>query len=99
MIAQPYQLYVERTDAGKNMARFYAMSIEPTLFGEVCVVRRWGRIGSGGQRMVHHFQREEEAVGLFLELLRQKRRRGYGPRSHLTRLATVSPMAEGYPAK
>ena len=80
MIAQSYQLCAERTDASKNMARYYAMSIEPNLFGEVCLIRRWGRIGSGGQRMVHHFTREEEAVGLFLQLLRQKRRRGYGPR-------------------
>ncbi|MBX4899705.1 WGR domain-containing protein [Rhizobium bangladeshense] len=87
MIAQPYQLYVERTDARKNMARFYAMSIEPNLFGEACLIRRWGRIGARGQRLVHHFKREEEAVGLFLELLRQKRRRGYGPRSHLPREA------------
>lgn len=81
MIAQPYQLYVERTDARKNMARYYAMSIEPNLFGEACLIRRWGRIGARGQRMVHHFEREEEAVGLFLQLLRQKRRRGYRPRS------------------
>ncbi|CAN7771210.1 WGR domain-containing protein [Rhizobium leguminosarum] len=79
MIAQPYQLYVERTDVTKNMARYYAMSIEPTLFGETCLVRRWGRIGAGGQRMVHHFRREEEAVELFLELLRKKRSRGYRP--------------------
>lgn len=34
MIAQSYQLYVERIDARKNMARYYAMSIEPNLFGE-----------------------------------------------------------------
>jgi predicted DNA-binding WGR domain protein len=33
MLAQPYQLYFERTDATKNMSRFYALSIEPTLFG------------------------------------------------------------------
>lgn len=31
MIAQPYHLYVERTDVAKNMARYYAMSIEPNL--------------------------------------------------------------------
>ncbi|ASS60230.1 MULTISPECIES: WGR domain-containing protein [Rhizobium] len=49
-------------DASKNMARFYAMSIEPTLFGEVCLTRRWGRIGSGAKREVYHFPREEEAV-------------------------------------
>nr|WP_246729282.1 WGR domain-containing protein [Rhizobium leguminosarum] len=49
MIAQPYQLYVERTDPAKNMARYYAMEIEQTMFGEACLVRRWGRIGKRGQ--------------------------------------------------
>jgi predicted DNA-binding WGR domain protein len=77
MIAQRYQLYVERTDTSKNMARFYAMAIEPTLFGDVCLTRRWGRIGGQGQEMRHSFPCEEDAVGLFLDLLRQKRNRGY----------------------
>ncbi|NEI67322.1 WGR domain-containing protein [Rhizobium leguminosarum] len=67
MIAQRYQLYVERTDASKNMARYYAMSIEPNLFGEACLIRRW----------------EEEAVRLFLQLLRKRRSRGYGPKPHI----------------
>jgi predicted DNA-binding WGR domain protein len=79
MIKQRYQLYIEKTDPQKNMARFYAMSIEPNLFGEACLTRRWGRIGSTGQEMVHHFGREKEAVTLFLELLRRKRSRGYKP--------------------
>lgn len=77
MIAQPYQLYVERTDRTKNMSRFYAMSIEPNLFGEACLTRRWGRIGAKGQTMIHHFEREQDAVKLFLDLTRQKRNRGY----------------------
>jgi predicted DNA-binding WGR domain protein len=53
------------------------MSIEPTLFGEACLTRRWGRIGSGGKREVHHFPREEEAVKLSLKLLRKRRSHGY----------------------
>jgi predicted DNA-binding WGR domain protein len=77
MITQPYHLYVERTDARKNMARFYAMAIEPNLFGEACLTRCWGRIGTNGQTMSHHFKTEREAVVLFLDLLRQKKRRGY----------------------
>ncbi len=77
MIAQPYQLYVERTDRTRNMSRFYAMSIEPNLFGEACLMRRWGRIGAKGQTMIHHFEREQDAVKLFLDLTRQKRNRGY----------------------
>ena len=80
MISQPYHLYVERSDASRNMARYYAMSIEPNLFGDVCLLRKWGRIGTKGQMMVHHFGREEEAVRLFLDLLRKKRKRGYRPR-------------------
>lgn len=81
MISQLYRLYVERSDVSRNMARYYAMSIEPTLFGEICLLRKWGRIGKNGQMKVHHFGREEEAVQLFLELLRQKRQRGYRPRA------------------
>jgi predicted DNA-binding WGR domain protein len=85
MISQPYHLYVERSDASMNMARYYAMSIEANLFGDICLLRKWGRIGSKGQIMVHHFDREEEAVRLFLDLLRQKRKRGYRPRASVTR--------------
>lgn len=77
MITQPYHLYVERTDITKNMARFYAMAIEPNLFGEACLTRCWGRIGTKGQTMSHHFETEREAVVLFLDLLRQKKHRGY----------------------
>lgn len=80
MLAQPYRLYFERTDAGKNMARFYSLSIEPTLFGTPRLVRRWGRIGTAGQAKVHHFEHEEEAVSLFLDLLRIGRARGYRPK-------------------
>jgi predicted DNA-binding WGR domain protein len=81
MIAQQYQLYIERRDPGRNMARFYALSIETTLFGQTCLVRRWGRIGTAGRTVQHSFDEEEQAVGLFLELLRAKRMRGYQPRS------------------
>ncbi|MCD4658486.1 WGR domain-containing protein [Agrobacterium sp.] len=80
MLAQPYQLYVERRDSAKNMARFYSMSIEPDLFGELCLTRRWGRIGAKGQSLTHHFEREQEAVALFLDLIRRKCSRGYRAR-------------------
>jgi predicted DNA-binding WGR domain protein len=77
MISEPYQTYIERSDCARNMARFYAMSIDLTLFGETCLTRRWGRIGTSGQSMTHHFEREQDAVALFLDLLRHKRNRGY----------------------
>ena len=80
MLAQPYNLYVEHVDASRNMARYYAMEISTTLFGDTCLTRHWGRIGRQGQSKVHHFKREEEAVHLFLDLTRQKRARGYSPK-------------------
>lgn len=80
MIAQPYHIYIERTEVSKNMARYYAMEISSTLFGEACLTRTWGRIGRRGQSKRHHFENERDAVELFLELMRQKRKRGYQPR-------------------
>ena len=79
VIAQNYRLYLERRDAGRNMARFYALSIEETLLGQSCLIRRWGRIGTAGRSVQHSFDSENEALGLFLKLLRAKRLRGYRP--------------------
>jgi predicted DNA-binding WGR domain protein len=43
-------LVLERRDASINIARFYVLAIEPTLFGDTAVVREWGRIGFLGCR-------------------------------------------------
>lgn len=80
MIVQPYHLYIERIEPEKNMARFYALAVQPTLFGDVSLVRSWGRIGTCGQRKVHLFNEERQAVSLFLELVREKLNRGYRPK-------------------
>ena len=45
-------LVLERVDRAKNMARFYVLSIEPTLFEDLALVRRWGRIGSAGRQRI-----------------------------------------------
>jgi len=79
MLTQPYHLYIERTNAAKNVARYYALEISTTLFGDTCLTRRWGRIGFSGQTMAHHFEDERDAVRLFLALTRQKRAKGYRP--------------------
>jgi hypothetical protein len=34
-------LALERVDRTKNMARYYVLSVEPTLFAESSLVRRW----------------------------------------------------------
>lgn len=43
-------LVLKRVDPSQNMARYYVLSIEPTLFDEVALVREWRRIGTRGRR-------------------------------------------------
>lgn len=80
MIVQSFHLHAERINPEKNMARFYTLDIQPTLFGEVSLVRSWGRIGTRGQRVVKICDDEQHAIRLFVDLLREKRRRGYRPK-------------------
>lgn len=74
---EPGPLHLRRIDAARNMRRFYALSTQPTLFGEMSLVRNWGRIGTNGQTMVQTFNGGAEAVEAFGRLERAKRRRGY----------------------
>jgi predicted DNA-binding WGR domain protein len=68
--------YLERRDPAANMARFYAASIVPTLFGDWALVREWGRIGSPGTVRADWFAAEHDAVAAGENLVEAKRRRG-----------------------
>jgi len=62
------------------MARFYVLSIEPTLFGDHALIRGWGRIGSIG-RQRREFFADDASAGVALETwLARMHRRGYCPR-------------------
>jgi predicted DNA-binding WGR domain protein len=50
---------------------------KPTFFGEMSLIRNWGRIGTNGKTMVQTFDGSAEAVDAFGRLERVKRRRGY----------------------
>ncbi|MGF9764535.1 WGR domain-containing protein [Microvirga sp. 0TCS3.31] len=41
-------LVLDRCDPGANMARFYVLSIEESLFGDATLIREWGRIALSG---------------------------------------------------
>jgi len=45
-------LLMHQVYPAKNAYRFYALSLEPTLFGNVALVRRWGRIGMRGRQII-----------------------------------------------
>lgn len=61
----------------ENMARFYAMSIQPTLFGEWTLVREWGRIGRRPQALMQTFPNQDEAALARDKLMAAKCRKGY----------------------
>lgn len=73
----PDPVRLTRHDPDCNMARFYLLALEPTLFGEVALIRTWGRIGTRGQVMLETFGGMAEADGARAKLERAKRRRGY----------------------
>lgn len=69
-----------RIDPARNMARYYALSVEITLFEDWFCTRAFGRIGARGGRIMIglHGSRIEAEAELF-RLLRAKRARGYVP--------------------
>lgn len=73
----PDPVHLRRVDASRNMRRFYRLSLQPTLFGGVAVVRNWGRIGTHGQTLMQTFDDDATAGEAFVQLERIKKRRGY----------------------
>lgn len=73
----PAAIRLERRDPAQDLMRYYAMQITPSLFGEWCLLRAWGRIGRKGQTWTEWFGSWEEAAEALRTLERRKRRRGY----------------------
>lgn len=70
-------IHLHRIDPARDMARFYRLSSMPSLFGDICIVREWGRIGKRGRTRIDLYAREGEAAAARLALEQSKRRRGY----------------------
>lgn len=70
-------LHLQRRDAARNMARFYRLSVESSLFGDAVLVREWGRIGNRGRRRLDLFADVAAAQEAFRRLAGAKLRRGY----------------------
>jgi predicted DNA-binding WGR domain protein len=66
-----------RRNSELNMARFYGIALQPTLFGEMSVARSWGRIGTRGRARIDTFGQDIDARAHAERLERAKRRRGY----------------------
>jgi predicted DNA-binding WGR domain protein len=70
-------VYLTHTDPARNMARFYVMSLQVTLFAECSLIREWGRIGRGGQVKATVFSTTEAAQAALSRIEKAKRKGGY----------------------
>ena len=70
-------MMLTRSEPAKNMHRYYAMHLTPTLFGEWMLVAEWGRIGSPGTVRQQPFPTAESAQAALVQRTRVKARRGY----------------------
>src|SRR5690349_8964657 len=87
-------LVLERRDPARNMARFYVLTIEPTLFGDTALVREWGRLGGRGRRRLDLFDGHVQAVEALESWLRRKTLRGYVQRYSSCLERTSDPARE-----
>jgi predicted DNA-binding WGR domain protein len=69
--------YLTRTDATRNINRFFVVDITPTLFGDWAVLREWGRRGSPGTLRVDSYRRQEEAQSPEQRTIKRRLQRGY----------------------
>ena len=88
-------LLLQRVDPGRNMARYYGLTIEPTLFGGFAVRRTWGRLGTWGRSRLDYFPDFETAQAGQEKLAALKLKRGYSLNERDPLLPASSSTSEG----
>ena len=73
-------LVLDKRYPRRNMARYYVLSIEPSLLGDASRIREWGRIGKPGQRRVELRENQTGGAEALDAWLRRKQLRGYDRR-------------------
>jgi predicted DNA-binding WGR domain protein len=69
------QVILERVDPARNVARYYVLSVEQTLFACDALICGRGRIGSAGRPRLQSFG-SGGGAGLTLEAWLERKRRG-----------------------
>lgn len=77
MTTPAHTLHFRREDPARNMARYYGLSLQPTLFGPVALVRNWGRIGTRGQQRIEWHESVREAEVALARQAARRLKRGY----------------------
>jgi len=69
--------FLTRTDAARNIDRFYAVAVTPNLFGEWTVLREWGRRGSPGTVRLASHRRQDDARISAQRTVKRRLQHGY----------------------
>ena len=69
-------IVLSRVDESRNMARFYKLDVQPTLFGEWSYVREWGKIGRAGRVSVEQYETRGLAEMVMISKWVRKLKRG-----------------------
>ncbi|WP_436256666.1 WGR domain-containing protein [Neorhizobium sp. LjRoot104] len=86
-------IFIERIDAHEEDGTGLFAVNPPTLFGEASLLCCWSRIGCRDQQIIHMFAAEVQAVALLLDLLSEKRKKGYRPRTSCGNPGYPAPIA------
>jgi predicted DNA-binding WGR domain protein len=70
-------IVLTRLDERKNVARFYKLDVQPTLFGGWSFVKEWGRIGRAGRVVIEHHATRGCADKALISKWAQKSKKGY----------------------
>ena len=70
-------LLLKRIRPEHNERRFYALLVTSDLFGNILLMRIWGRIGTGGKQRGDLHPDYSSAASTLERLAGRKRRRGY----------------------
>jgi len=74
---------------------YYRLSLQPTLFGGLDLVREWGRLAPGPtaqRRAVEHYDRRSQVLGPLAEAVRVRLRHGYRARALPARFVPSAPV-------
>lgn len=74
---QQHEFHFRKVQALCNMRRFYTVSLQPTLFGEWSLIRRWGRVGTRGRSLLNTYESEVRARIALDQAVGKRRKRGY----------------------
>jgi hypothetical protein len=83
------------TKASPGFQCFYRLTLQPTLFGGLDLVREWGRLAptqTTHRRVVEHYGRRVEVLEPLSEAVRVRLRHGYRARALPARFVPSAPV-------